>query len=191
MTFIPARFSVSVLAIAMSLIILSGCEDPEARMAAQASNQLVNDLRAQIDAAKKKNDDADASIRELKTSLMKHVDERIDKIAASVAENQKRVLEQIGQDVKMSRDAASGLADTARQDNDKELKATKQLVAENMQAIRAEMAAELEKVHKFMDNQLKEVYPYAYQPKRLEGANPPGEQPADAPKKAEAAPEQK
>ncbi|MEI6232806.1 MAG: hypothetical protein WCT04_07130 [Planctomycetota bacterium] len=167
------------------VIVFSGCEDLEARMAAQESNRLINELRVQIDSTKKKNDDAEASIKELKTSLQRSLDERVDKIEASIAATQKRLLEQIGSDVKMSRDAATGLADTARQDNDKELKATKQMVAENMQAIRAESAAEFEKVRKFMDNQLKELYPYAYQPRRVEAGSPPGEPAADTRKKAE------
>lgn len=184
-------FFATLCVAALGLIVLSGCEDPEARTAAQESSRLINDLRAQIDASKKRNDDVEASIKELRSTLAKQLDERIDKIEASVAANQKRVLEQIGQDMKTSRDAASGLADTARQDNDKELKATKQMVAENMQAIRTEVAAENDKLRKFMDNQLKELYPYAYQPRRAEANTPPGEPPAETPKKAEAAPEAK
>lgn len=188
---IPSSFCMPLCAVALCLIVLSGCEDMDARMSAQEATRQINDLKSKIDEANKKNEAVEASVKELRNTLQKQLDARIDKIEESVAANQKRVLEQIGLDVKTSRDAAMALADTARQDNDKELKSTKQILAENMQTIRAEMAVEFDKLHKFMDNQLKEVYPYAYQPRRMDPAVPPGEKPADAPKKVEAAPEQK
>ena len=74
------------------------------------------------------------------------------------------------------------MAETARADNDKELAATKAVLAENMQNIRAELAAEADKLRKFMDNQLKETYPYAYQPRRMDPAAPPGEPAPNAPR---------
>ncbi len=141
-------------------------------------------IRGLIEESNKKSDALDASIKALETRLMKHLDERIDKVTSDVATNHKRVLEQIGSDTKQTRDAATNLADTARADNNKELAATKAMVAENMQAIRTELAAEVDKLRKFMDNQLKETYPYAYQPRRLDPSAPPGEPAADAPKKS-------
>ncbi len=80
------------------------------------------------------------------------------------------------------------MSETARADNYKELASTKAVLAENMQAIRGELKDETDKLRKFMDNQLKETYPYAYQPKRMDPSTPPGEPAPNAPKKEAEAP---
>ena len=67
-----------------------------------------------------------------------------------------------------SRKDAMGLADSSRTENNKELAIVRSQVAADMAKMREELKAATEELHKFMDNQLKDLYPYAYQPKRLD-----------------------
>jgi len=179
-------------AAAVCLLALPGCDDPEARERASSANSQINALKEQIETLKKQNEATVASIAEVEKRLAGKVDKRMDELAASVAANHQALLDRMKVDAKTIGDTAQSLATAGTAEANKELTATKNMVAESMQTMRTEMNAELDKLRKFMDNQLKEVYPYAYQPRRLDPNAPPESAP-DAKKEKEggAAPEQK
>jgi len=188
MSSLKSSVFVPLCLLALCLIVLSGCDDTESRSKADEAIRQTMALKSQLDDSKKKTEDLEASVKAVETRLKAYLDDRISKISDEVSTNHKRVLEQVSQDVKMTRDTATKMSENARADNDKELTATKALLAENMQNIRGELKDETEKLRKFMDNQLKETYPYAYQPRRLDPASPPGEPAPPAPKKEAEAP---
>src|SRR6185295_10278710 len=167
-------FPIPALLAALCLLAIPGCDDPDARERANTATSSVNEVKAELDRAKKQNESTAASIAEVEKRLLKHVDERMDKLAEDLANHHKKLLEQLSIDTKANRESAAALADSGRADSAKELAANKAMVAENMQNIRNEMTAELEKLRQFMDNKLKDTYPYAYQPKRMDPATPPG-----------------
>lgn len=164
---------ITIFTLVSALAFLSGCDDPEARnSAAQAASQ-INDLKLKLEDAKKRNEETVLSLKAVEERLVKHLDERADKISDLINGNQKKMLEQLGQDVERSRKDAMGLADSSRAENNKELAVTRAQVAADMSKMREELKAAADELHKFMDNQLKELYPYAYQPKRLDPSVPP------------------
>jgi hypothetical protein len=75
-------------------------------------------------------------------------------------------------DSEQTRTAATSVVQSARGDFDKELQATKAAIAADVQKLREDTKAATEELKKFMDNQLRELYPYAYQPRR-ESKSPP------------------
>ncbi len=97
---------VPLCALAMGLIVFSGCDDLESRSKADEAIRETLVLKNQLDESKKKSEDLEASIKAIEPRLKKYLDERIDKIAADVAANHQRVLDQVSQDVKMTRDTA-------------------------------------------------------------------------------------
>ncbi|HLX62243.1 MAG TPA: hypothetical protein VKX17_13265 [Planctomycetota bacterium] len=176
-------FSFSLCATA--LLLLNGCDDLDARNQASAASKDVSELRPEVDKVKKQNEELRDTVKALEERLTEKMNKRMDEIAASIADNQKKLLEQLAQDMKLSRDSSNNLAETARADNDKALQAQKADAAETAQKIRDEMKAMREELHGYMENQLKELYPYAFQPHRLEPNTPPGN---STPEKKESAP---
>lgn len=158
---------------AMLVVLLGGCDDPEARERAGAASREINDLKVKLDEAKKINESTQLSIKAVEERLSKQIDKRVDDITQEIRKNQEKLLQQLSQDVEKSRKDAMSLADSSRNDVNKELTVTKGLVAEDMQKMRAELKAATDELRKFMDNQLKELYPYAYQPRRLDANTPP------------------
>src|SRR4051794_17060295 len=125
MSFLKPSAFLPLCIVASFLILLSGCDDPDARSKADEALKETVKLKGLIEEAKQRNDALEASIKPLEARLKKQIDERYDSIAADIAANHKRVLEQVRQDVTINRESAKKMADTARSDNDKELAATK------------------------------------------------------------------
>jgi DNA anti-recombination protein RmuC len=87
-------------------------------------------------------------------------------------DSSKELLTKLTQDAQATRDAATQTVSSARSDFDKELVAVKTTLAADIQKMREDSSAQMDELKKYMDNQLRELYPYAYQPRRGNKAPP-------------------
>ena len=106
------------------------------------------------------------TLKALQEALGKQVSDRMDKLEEKVIMVSKDLLDKVAKDAEQTRLAATGIVNSARSDYDKELNSVKTTLAGDIQKIREEMKGTMEDLKKFMDNQLRELYPYAYQPRR-------------------------
>lgn len=157
----------------LMLFAFTGCEDPQARSNASDAGAAVKALEAKINALEASNAQLLQQIKSMQDVLGKQVADRMDKVEEKVLLVSKDLLDKVAKDAEQTRLAATGIVTSARGDYDKELNGVKTTLAGDIQKIREEMKASLEDLKKYMDNQLRDLYPYAYQPRRGEGKAPP------------------
>ena len=107
--------------------------------------------------------------------LAKQINDRIDQVSEQMMMKSKELLDKVSKDAESTRQAASTVVASARGDYDKELSGVKAAFAGDLQKLREEQKATFEELKKYMDNQLKELYPYAYQPRRTGDTKAPPE----------------
>jgi outer membrane murein-binding lipoprotein Lpp len=159
--------------IVAGLLLLSGCEDTEARATMGSAKSEIADLKNQIADLKSKTDgltsQLSAAKEELRTAMLKAVDQSSQKQADQV----NNLLDKLTKLTEDTRTLAREITDKSRSDFDNELKNAKLQWAGDLQKLRDDNAKTFDDLKKFMDNQLRELYPYAYQPKRLDSNTPP------------------
>jgi F0F1-type ATP synthase membrane subunit b/b' len=111
-------------------------------------------------------------VKSVHDKIAAQVNERIDRVEGNVISSSKELLTKLTQDAQATRDTATQIVGSARSDYDKELTTFKTSLAGDIQKMREENKVQLEELKKFMDNQLRELYPYAYQPRRESKAPP-------------------
>ena len=155
------------------LLCFSGCEDPQARSAAQESAKALAQLQNEVDALKTQNKKLLEALQNIPPKLAAQINERADKVTDQVLAASKELLEKVDKSATEIRKAATDKVDTVHGDFDKQLQTAKAALAGDIQKIREETKAALDELKKYMDNQLRELYPYAYQPRRLGSKAPP------------------
>ncbi|HYG78479.1 MAG TPA: hypothetical protein VEK08_25995 [Planctomycetota bacterium] len=153
-------------AVSASLLMLSGCEDVQARNTAAESSAGVRKLESEIQSLRDDNAKMREQIKAVQEALAKQVTDRMDKLEERLLLVSKDLLDKVAKDADATRQTASTIVNSARGDYDKELNSVKTTLAGDIQKIRDEMKTTMEDLKKFMDNQLRELYPYAYQPRR-------------------------
>jgi hypothetical protein len=156
------------------LALLSGCEDPEARLAAQAAKQQAAEMRQEVDRLRAELKAVDDKLPGLREGLVQEIASRMDKIGAGLMEMETKLRNDIMAAGKSNAEASRKQIEAFQMDSDGRLReAINVKVAEQIDALRKEIARNREELLGFMDRQLKELYPYAYQPRRLEEPGPP------------------
>lgn len=171
----PYHRRLAGIALGVLLVVwLSGCDDFGARQDVQQVRQQMNDLKQELDKAKGDLKALTDRLGGARDSLAQEIGGRLDKIAGSATDLEKNLLGKIGEtEEKCLRETRTQIA-SARQDLDTQTKETLNVkVAEQVTALRKEIQTNRDELLGFMDRQLKELYPYAYQPRRLEPATPP------------------
>ena len=170
-----ANHSVLLCAVVASvgLLVLSGCEDNEARSRAGEAVSALKTLQADISKLKEQNDQMAKDLKTIREELASKIDARMDKLNDQMMKSATDTTAQMIQRAEKGRKASEEIVANSRAELDKELKLAKSNMDQDIQKIRAEIKTADEELKKYMDNQLRELYPYAYQPKRLEPAAPP------------------
>ena len=156
------------------LLLLSGCEDQDARVKSDAARKETAELRSdvaklreELAALKTKND-------VLQDSLSKQITTRMDEMNKSVNQIQNDLLSKVDESSKSTQDQFKAQMEGARSNFDNMLKQRMEVdVAQSLTAIRDEVKKVREDLLGFMDKKLRELYPYAYQPKRMDDTKPP------------------
>ena len=154
-------------------LLLSGCEDTDARTMVQTTSKDISELRAQISELKSRNDALDSKLKTVQEDLRNSMNERIDKASDKETAAINDLLQRVAKDADETRKLAQTITESSRGDFDKELENARKTFAGDLQKIRDEMVKSNDDLKKFMDNQLRELYPYAYQPKRMDASTPP------------------
>ena len=158
-----------------SLVLFSGCEDNQARSDASDATKAINELKAKLDTVMSENKELTQKINGLKDDVAKQIGERMDKLAEQVTKLNSDLQDKVGEEAKQIRSTAKNMTESAASQYEKELESAKTTIAGDVQKIREELKVTTDDLKKFMDNQLREVYPYAYQPKRMDAAAAPAE----------------
>lgn len=169
----------SILKLAMPVaalaFLLSGCEDLEARSQSASVSKQLDDLKAQLSELKAKNEDNTQKLSALTTDLRTQIDAKIDKSTKSLTDSTNDLISKFTKDAEDTRNLAKTITESARGDYKQELDNYKKDVAKDVSTLREEIKKSNDDLKKFMDNQLRELYPYAYQPRRVDPAAPPAE----------------
>jgi len=166
------RSCISTLCLAVFLVALTGCEDKQARLDAAEAQQKINALTNRLTELETSNAAMKEAVKSVHDKIAAQVNERIDRVEGNVISSSKELLTKLTQDAQATRDTATQIVGSARSDYDKELTTFKTSLAGDIQKMREENKVQLEELKKFMDNQLRELYPYAYQPRRDSKAPP-------------------
>ena len=158
---------------AASLLVLSGCEDKEARDKAAEAAAAASGLKAKIEEINTKADAMAKNIDAMREQLSTKIDSKVDAATRDMDSRQKQFLEDVKGIAEKTMGESKHANASLRDDYDKTVKQSKLDMAGDVQKLRDEIKAASEDLRKFMDNQLKELYPYAYQPKRLDANTPP------------------
>ncbi|HYF52434.1 MAG TPA: hypothetical protein VEJ63_23710 [Planctomycetota bacterium] len=165
-------FSVCAMVLG-GLVLLTGCEDKTARSSAAEAAQAAKKLEAQVSEAVSKHGELVKAIETIRTELDGKLQEKLDTAIREMDTRQKRYLEDVKSAADRALKEATGGTDRLRADYDASFAAAKTTMAADVQKLRDEIKVATDDLKKFMDNQLRELYPYAYQPRRLDPATPP------------------
>lgn len=159
---------------AVAVLILTSCEDQEARSKAEASSAKLSKLEGDVAKLQADLDAARKSFESLKDGLSDQINKKLDGLNNTVTDAEKRLRGDFTNQIKDIQRDMQGQVSGVRQDFDARVeKILKVDLAKSMQDIRGEIGKNRDELLGFMDKQLKELYPYAYQPKRMD----PNEQP--------------
>ena len=166
------------LAVLLGLGLLAGCQDEEARQKLTKSADRIGELEAELKNLQSGQKETAAKLESLGSRLSTTVNERLDKIDNAVASAEKKLRDDFIADQKKASDNARAQIDGVRSDFDGRLNnVVKKDLANDLEQIRGQIEKNRKELLGFMDGQLKELYPYAYQPRRMD----PNEAP-EAPK---------
>jgi hypothetical protein len=164
----------AVSLMALVAVLLTGCADQEARNNADSAKKVADAASAEL--AKLQQDVA--ALKEqldgLRTNLEQKISEKMDGIATKVTASESALREEFTKQTTSGSESVRGLLkDADARVNSRLDSYMKEDLAKEFQKMRDEIEKNRKELIGYMDLQLKELYPYAYQPKRLEGPNPP------------------
>jgi uncharacterized protein YoxC len=167
-----ARGAVVCLVALIVLVGMTGCEDMEARKDLAAAQKTIDELKAKVSVVEEQNKQLLEQLKGVPEKLAAQITERTDKVSEQVLAATKDLLDKVEKGAADTRKAAGDKVETAAGEYGKLLEATKAAIAADVQKIREENKTQLEELKKYMENQLRELYPYAYQPRRESKAPP-------------------
>ncbi len=158
---------ICVFALVSSLSWLAiGCQDDEARRNLSDARKEIAELKAKIETLEKAEADRAKAIDEIR----KEVRERIEKGLAEVGEKAAKSSEDIRGMVTTRIDEIGRMVKANGENLDAWRKKDQEFLnselAQKIVALQEEIKKQGEELKSYMDNQLKDVYPYAYKPKR-------------------------
>lgn len=161
-------------ALAMTALFLSGCEDQEARTKADSAAQEIGELKNTVNKLRTDLDEAKSQMVALRASLAQELNTRMDKIQEAVSGAEGKLRDEFMRRAEDTSKDFQGRIKVVQGDFDARLTNILQAdLAKSLEDIRKEVAKNREELLGFMDKQLKELYPYAYQPRRVDPNEPP------------------
>jgi outer membrane murein-binding lipoprotein Lpp len=172
------RFAVRALFASGTILLLSGCEDPQARADAAKAASDVAQLKAQLQEAAAKSEAVTKELKAIHDALDTKLNTKLDGLGRQAVENVNSEVARL----KLEYDKNIAVATANGEENERKRAAAKVVdnkpeIMETIRLLREEVQKSHDLLQKYMDNQLKELYPYAYQPRRMDPAVPPGAEP--------------
>jgi len=164
----------AVSVFALVAVLLTGCDDQEARSNAESARKTADTLKGEVEKLQAELADLKKQVGGMRTALEEKIGERMDSIAKSVSGVEEKLLAEVGKRTSETGERTGKLIEDADARVKSKLDSyMKEDLAKHFQKIYADIEENHKQLIGYMDQQLKELYPYAYQPKRLEGPNPP------------------
>lgn len=166
------RVAACLLASMFFLLGFSGCEDPQSHAEAQKALADVAALKEEVSQLKAQNAKLLEQLRDIPAKLAAQIDERIDKTSSQLSTKNENVLKELKEITEQTRANCLKIVGDLRGDFEKLLENTKALLAGDLQKLREDNQKTFNELKKYMENQLRDLYPYAYQPHRESKAPP-------------------
>ncbi len=165
---------VRLLALILCLSFLVGCEDEEARSKAGSAAKEIAELKESIGRLKTELEETKSQLGSVRESTKQYINTRMDALDESVKGAEKKLRDEFSTTAEAASKNFQGRVTAIQADFDARLKNLLQAdLAKSLQDLRQEIAKNRDELLGFMDKQLKELYPYAYQPRRVEPNEPP------------------
>jgi outer membrane murein-binding lipoprotein Lpp len=162
------------LAVVAALSILSGCQDEQARNKANKLEKELSDLQSQVEVLQKDLKAARTDLETLTQRLQVRVNEGMQAIKGEVTKVKIELQQQITERNKKTTENLLTTLKSVRENNEKRFKTVVAVdMAQQVQKIRDDIEKLRGELIGYMDKQLKELYPYAYQPRRMDPTQPP------------------
>jgi hypothetical protein len=170
------RFTACALVGAGALVFLGGCEDQQARADATKAVNEVAALKSELAAATVNAEKIKSEMKALNDELSARVTGKLNELQKAMETKASDEVERLKAEYKKNVDiAATNAAETERISAAKKTVDNKPEIMETIRLLREETQKNNDLMQKYIDNQLKELYPYAYQPRRLDPNAGPGE----------------
>jgi hypothetical protein len=169
------RLTVCAMLTAGALVLLGGCEDQQARVEAANAAKEIAVLKGQLAEATAKAENVLKEMKALQEKLQADLDQKLDGLGKQAVNNVNDEVERLKAEYKKN----LAIAETNAAENERKRMAAKAVdnkpeIMETIRLLREEVTKNNELMQKYMDNQLKELYPYAYQPRRIDPSEVPG-----------------
>ena len=155
------------------MLTLVGCDDQEARNDINKTKGQIETLKAELDGLKKEQKDYADSVEKVKGALEAKLNARMDEIAKGVSDLEGKFSKGIVDSEHKTNESFNQQVSSIREDYDKRFKEFLDPILPQMQKVKDDVASTRAELLGYMDKQLKELYPYAFQPKRMDPTTPP------------------
>lgn len=174
------RFNLSrltaVFTLAMLAFLLTGCADQEARNDALSARKTAETLNGEVAKLQLELKNLQEQVGGLRTALEQKVGEKMDTLTKGTTDIEANLRKELAaQMAKSAEDYKALFTDADTRFNSRLKSFMDQDLAVSFAQMRKDIETNRQELLGFMDKQLKELYPYAYQPRRLDNAGPPSE----------------
>ncbi|MCX7806348.1 MAG: hypothetical protein N3A38_14355 [Planctomycetota bacterium] len=152
--------------VSASAFLAVGCQDDEARRNLSDARKEIAELKAKIEAIEKVEADRAKAMEDIRKEVREKIEKGLAEIGEKAAKSSDDIrgmvttrMDEIGRMVK-----ANGENLDAWRKKDQEFLNSE--FAQKIAALQEEIKKQGEELKAYMDNQLKDVYPYAYKPRR-------------------------
>lgn len=157
-----------------ALALLPACQDREVGPKLAKFSKQQGNLEREIAALKRRNEALEEKMAALSVALNKRLDQRFAEMDEKLAANHAALLALLKSSLQDTRNAGRKLVEErARVLNEKIKDRFSVGVAEEISKVNQRLDSRSAELKAYMRNQLKELYPYAYQPRRMDAATPP------------------
>ncbi len=163
----------SCVVVMTSLLVLAGCEDQEARNELNKTKSQIETLKSELETLKKEQKEYVDNIDKAKSAIEGKINTRMDEIAKGVSDLDGKLAKSLVDSEHKTNEAFNQQMSSIRDNYDKRFKEFVDPVLPSIQKVKDEVASTRAELLGYMDKQLKELYPYAFQPKRMDPATPP------------------
>jgi DNA anti-recombination protein RmuC len=155
------------------LLFLAGCEDQDARSELTKAKTDIESLKAELANMKKEQKETVESLEKIKGGLDQRITTRMDEIARGVSDLESKFSKQLVEADRKTNDSFTTQVKDIRETYDKRFKDFLDPILPQINKVKDDVAASREELIGYMDKQLKDLYPYAYQPKRADPGTAP------------------
>lgn len=164
----------AVFTVGMLAFLLTGCADQEARNDALSAKKTADTIHGDVAKLQLELANLKEQVAGMRTAMEQKIGEKMDAIAKSTTNIEDTLRKDFNAQMATNAESYKALFKDADSRFESRLKSfLDQDLAASFAQMRKDIETNRQELLGFMDKQLKELYPYAYQPKRLENPGAP------------------